>query len=501
MWGAGRADMALGRVAIAPEGLGAFANADADAGWPRSSPLWLLTVAGTVLAFAAGVGADIKPKLAFAAVAAVVLIVIVAVRPLVGGLILVCIVPVVSGLAPGFPVPYVRISEALTGIVGTTVIVATRSRLAVRWDLLDWLLLGYCLAWAGFGIVDAHLLGEHLSMSLWGTVFGQLQFFLIYRGVRVSIRTANERKLAVAAMLVATVPVALLALMQQLRIGAVGRFIDHITGSAPSPAWAGLQRATGPFDNWAALAGYLFPLLLVAASLALAGETGPRKRAFAVVIGLAALALLLTAELSAIICLLIGIVFLGYRFGRGRELTRWFLLSVGAAALVTGPFIGARLTGELSKTAGSGRSSLVPQTIAFRQQVWTAQYLPAIEARPLTGYGVVAPTTISWQYPESEYVTLAMEGGLPLLLLFGALTVAVVDRARRAGHSRDPLRAALGRALVVATIGIVAMDTIWPYMSNGGLPQLFWCLAALALPRRSAWRCRSRVIAAPRAST
>lgn len=494
MWGTIQAELALAWPAppCDPKGEGAGAGAFSTA---LRRNQWLLAVAGTLLAFGAGYGADLKPKLALAAVAGIAVVVLVVLEPLAGGLLLVAVVPVVSGLAPGFPVPYVRLSELLTGLVGTTLILTARRHRSLPWDALDGLLLAYCLAWAGFGVLDAHLLAEHVSLSLWGTVFGQLQFFLIYRGVRVSVRTIAERKLALATMLIAAVPVAALAVAQELHIGAIQGFVEQVTASAPPPPWAGLLRATGPFVNWAALAGYLFPLLLVMVSLALARQTWTHRRAFVAIAALATIALLLTAELSAIICLCIGLVWLGFRYGRGREFLRWLAICAATAAIVTGPFLSDRLTSELTVSAGSGRSSLIPQTIAFREQVWLGQYLPAIEARPLEGYGVVNPSSITWQYTESEYVSLAMQGGIPLLVLFGALTVVLVDRARRAGRSHDPFEAALGRALVVAAIGIVAMDLIWPYMSNGGMPQVLWCLAALALPRRPAARQRSEPLA------
>jgi hypothetical protein len=125
----------------------------------------------------------------------------------------------------------------------------------------------------------------------------------------------------------------------------------------------------------------------------------------------------------------------------------------------------------------------VPQTLDFRWNVWSTQYIPAIEARPLSGYGAALPSSIHWPYPESQYVTYLMEGGFPLLVLFAGLAWAMAKRSREAARSKDPFDQALGRAAFLAVVSMLAMNLIWPFLSNGGLPQVLWCLLALAVPR------------------
>ncbi len=165
--------------------------------WLTSRPRTLsLAGAGVALAAFAGGLVGVNPKLGVALVGTVALVALVLVRPFVGGLILVGLVPVVSGLAPGVPVASVRISEALIGVVGVTLIVSVRRRDSVPWGVLDWLVLAYGVAWFAFGAADALALGQHLTLSEWGTVLGQLQFFLIYRGVRISVRSPMERRTA-----------------------------------------------------------------------------------------------------------------------------------------------------------------------------------------------------------------------------------------------------------------------------------------------------------------
>lgn len=467
---------------------------------PPGSAGWLLTryrpyVIGAscaVVALAAGVLASYRPKDAIAVVLGAALVAAVLMRPLVGALVLAVLVPMTSGLASGFPVPHMRLAEALIGVVGVTLIVASQRRDAVAWQTLDWVLLGYGLAWAFFGALAALLLGQHLSIDQWGTVLGQLQFFLVYRGVRIAVRDARERRFVVAAVVVGTLPVTLLAILQEAKAPGIAAFITKITGGSGTGAIGGgsgtLLRATGPFDNWAALAGYLLPVVLVVLVFALSRSQLPARRWFAAAGILSAIALALTIEQSAIVCGVVGVVVLVRRYDRDGRLTRWVLLAIAVAVVAASPLFVSRFLEDFSGSPGTGRIAWVPQTVSFRWSVWTHQYFPAIVAHPLTGYGIGLPSTITWPYTESQYLSFLMEGGIPILLVFATLAWAMLNGTLAATRSSDPAERALGLALTTSIVAMLVMNFIWPFLSNGGMPQILWALMALTVPRRSRLR-------------
>lgn len=469
---------------VGPDGLAALTPAP---GWfsSRPRPLMLAAACATV-ALVVSMVAPSKPRDAIGLLVAAVMVVAVLIRPLIGAVLLVGLVPVTSGLASGFPVSHVRLSEVVIGAVGVTLIVSARRRDAVPWQTIDWVLLLYGLCWAVFGVAADVTLGQHLSIDDWGTVLGQLQFFLVYRGVRVAVRTERDRHLAVGALILASVPATVLAILQEMRAPAVGSFVTKITGGltggTTSGSTGGLLRATGPFDNWAALAGYLLPVLLVLVALAVA-RTQVRHRRWYVAAGvLAAIALALTDEQSAIVCLIVGLVLLVRHYDHDGRATRWVLVGVAVVVVVASPILVTRLFHELSGSPGTGRISWVPQTLSFRWSVWTKQYLPAIGARPLTGYGMVLPSSISWAYPESQYISFLIEGGLPMLGIFAALAWAMLSASVAATRSADPFVRALGLALTIAVASMVVMNFTWPFLSNGGMPQVLWGLMALTVP-------------------
>jgi hypothetical protein len=456
-------------------------------GWLGARPRPVLLAGGcAVVALGVGVLAPTDPRDAIGLVVGVALVVAVLLRPMIGAFVLVALVPITSGLATGFPIAHVRVSEALIGVVGLTLIVFARRRDAVAWQALDWILLGYGLLWAASGVLADVSLHQHLSIDEWGTVFGQLQFFLVYRGVRLAVRTPGERRLAIGVLVLASVPVAVLAVLQEVRAPGVTSFITTITGGLTGGSVAtrggSVVRVTGPFVNWAALAGYLLPVVLVLVALALVRTKVRWQRCFVVAGVLAALALALTVEQSAIVCLLVGLVVLARRYDDSGRLTRWILAGGLVVVVAASPILVPRLVSELSASAGTGRVSWVPQTLSFRWSVWTRQYLPAVGAQPLTGYGVVLPSSIHWAYPESQYISFLIEGGVPMLAMFGVLAWAMVRGTLAATRSEDPFERSLGAALTIVVLSMLVMDAMWPFLSNGGMPQVLWGLMALTVP-------------------
>jgi O-Antigen ligase len=442
----------------------------------------LIASAGLLVAFVLGYMAIGNPRYAIALFGGAALVVVVLLRPLWGAFGLVAFVPALSGLVPGIPVPNVRISEALIGVIGATLLVASRRSSAVPWGFLDWLLLAYGFLWTIDGLMGAMSSHQHLSLSSWGTVAGQLQFFLLYRALKVTLRTKDERHLALKILFMASGAVALLAVFQEIKVPGVISLIATLTGSAAAGGSNGVIRATGPFANWAALAGYMLPLVFISLCLGLGGAIPQRRRALFGVGMLLTLALFVTAEFSVILCLVVGVCVLGLRYGRGRVVLRWLGIGAVVIAIGAGGLLAQRLDAQLSSSAGSNRHAGVPQTLNTRWSIWTQQYIPAIEKKPLTGYGVELPSSVRWPYPESQYIAFLIEGGLPLLAVFGFLAWAMMDEARRAGRSDDPVDHAVGQALRVSVLSMVVVNAIWPFLSNGGMPQLLWCLFALLPP-------------------
>jgi hypothetical protein len=462
--------------------------AETTTAWLLARPRPGLLMATSVVG-AAMIGAAVarKPLDGLALFLGLIVATVVATRPAFGAYLLVLVVPVTSGFQKGFPIPNVNLSEALIAVVGIILLLVAPRRAEFRWRLFDWMLFTFCGSWLVLGLLDAFSLHTGLSYATIDPLIGPFQFLILYRAIAVSLPQKAEQRTAISCLLLASLPVDLLAYLQQTGSPAVNRAIAQVTGGGvfQSYAYSVFARATGPFPHWTPLAGYLLVILLVGfACLLFEVELPISRRAVAIVLILAAVSLILTAEISAMAGAIGGAVLLGVWAGRQKQMVRWLITGVIIAAVFGGSYFAKRLDNEFATSAGSSRSHLVPQTVSFRWQIWTGQYLPAIAERPLTGWGQVLPDTITWPFTESQYVTMLMAGGVPLLIVFGSEMVALYGLSRRQARRTDledpATPAALGNAVAALVVVLVPMDVIYPYMTSGGLPEPLFVAAGIA---------------------
>ena len=156
--------------------------------------------------------------------------------------------------------------------------------------------------------------------------------------------------------------------------------------------------------------------------------------------------LLASEEQSAII----GLAALGDRPRRHgppvARVLRWLLVVAVVAGLLFGATRQASVRGAVRGARSSTELPSSRRRCNSAGRSGRASTSRAIEQRPLTGYGDVTPLSVRWPYTESQYVTLLMQGGLPLLLLFAALTWAMAPgRGRACARSPDFMDQALGR--------------------------------------------------------
>jgi hypothetical protein len=465
----------------------------AERGWlarsPSPLPLAALVVGAAVTV---GMAAALGPLPGLGVVAAVAFGLAVLWRPALGGLALVALVPVTSGLRRGLPLPGVRPSEALIVAVAALVLVPASRRQTVPWLAIDWLALAFVGAAVALGLLGLVRNQQPFTAESLGTLAGPLQFLLLYRTVRTALATPRRRRQALRLALCGSVPVSLLAAAQQLDVGPARKLVAMLTGSQVFASWGyrTFPRATGPFPHWLTLAGYLLVVMLLAICLLLDREGGRvlGPPLLAAVLAAAAAAMVLSLTLAGFFGVVAGALLLGHWAGRLRQVLTCLLAGAVLAAALFWPFLARRFEFQF----GGGGNHLVAESIAFRVDVWTHDYLPALSGWWLAGYGPLPPPEIHWKATESQYVTLVLRGGLPLLALYGALLWGLLVRARGLLHHQDVEQRVLARVTTATVIVLLPMQLVFPYFTNSGLPQLFWLLPAMlatgaeAAPRRRA---------------
>jgi hypothetical protein len=443
----------------------------------QRSPLFLLLVALLAMGMVAA-AISLGAAAALGLTIAIGVALAVALNPKIGLVLLAAVAPAASGLARGLPAPGFRLSELLCGGIGAILLISARK--SVRWTAVDWAALTYALATLCLGGYDVMKRGDSLSSGDLGLLFGPFQFFLLYRAVAVTARTAELRRLALRLVLWASVPVALMALGQQYNLFGLRGLMTTLTGNDIYAAGAD-ARATGPFPHWHNLGGYLFMILLIIAALMIRRVPGVLSRP--VLIGIAALdaaALIETLSIAPIAGVVAGSIILAVWLG---GVTR-IMLILSLAALVSVLLFGSRLetryTAQFSRAPGSDRSAFVPQTVQYRYDLWTTQLLPKLKGSYITGYGPTLPPQIqNFPYTESLYLGLLFRGGVILLVAWFALAVAMALAGRRSSLDRDPLQQALGATLTTAIICLFFMQLIEGYFVDSGTPHVLWLLLGL----------------------
>ena len=442
-------------------------------GWSRA----IFTVgASAVVGTATGLGT----KTAVAALFGVAVVVIVLARPVIGAYTLVAVVAPVSGLRAGLPVPQVRLSEVLIASVGVLLLVVAPPGQTPRWRAFDWLGFGYAVANAALGAFDLMSQGSRISLTEADKLLGPMQFFLLYRAVLTTLTTQRQRLIALRLLLFASVPVSVLAILQEMHAPGIAKLLVSATDSQIFTTTIGVSRATGPFAIWHDLGSYLFVIVMLGAALLVNDSWRVLKRQILVgIVVLAGIALITTVTITPIAGTAVGVLVLAVT---ARPRKRWVVRTATLIVLFSaafGPILAARYKQEFALQAPVQHIPFLPETINFRIAVWTTEFLPVIGKHLVTGYGPDFPPGLAFQYTESIYVTLLLRGGLPLLFLYGGLMLATALRARDFRDDPDVERRAVAQVLFVVVILVIFMQLTTNYFVNAGFPFLFWVLVAL----------------------
>lgn len=430
-------------------------------------------------ALVVGAGAALGPLPGLGALIAIAAGLVVLRHPVYGGYALVAAVPALSGIQRGLPIPGFRMSELMAaGIAGLILVTASRTP---RWGAFDWLALGYVVATASLVWFNVIRHGDSFTGDTLGTLLGPLQFFLLYRAILTSIRTSEERVTAMRLLVFVSVPISVMTLLQQFDIAGVRSLMETLTGTNVYESTVGeVPRATGPFPHWHNLGGYLFLILLLGFSLLLEDRQRViRKRTLVLALAPALAALVQTVSFAPILGMLVGAIFIGVFMGRGKAAFAWLGLIVLAGGLLFGPLLHQRIVQQYPDTSITSDQSILPQTIAFRYEVWKSEFVPVIREHILTGYGPDLPPRLYFNYAESLYVTFLLRGGIILLFVYLGLMASLAIRARRIARGDDPEQRIVARVVLAAVPLLMVIDTIATYFLDSGPAPLLWVTAGL----------------------
>ncbi len=451
---------------------------------------WLITGGLVLVAVLAGV-ASFNPLIGVMISLLILLLALVAPRPILIVYGLTLILPLTGGLARGAVIPLLRVSQALLLLGFLLFAVARPTRLGkIRLSAVDLAFLLFVLGEAVFPVLVLYYNGGSLNLNavdpLYGdsslqTLLGPIQYYVLYRIV-VGVVSSERQIIPILKLtFIASIIVSIIGILQKI-VPAVNRFIltyypPVSDGTDPSSTYA---RITSTLQHYSGLGAYLTFTLILAITCYI---SRPRLKIAPVLLWATfifdSIALILTGTFAAWIGLVVGVLVVFVLMRRIPKPIIYIAIGVALAAIIFQPFLSARLNDELGAGAAQG---LLPQSLAFRVMLWKDIFLPAIGQNLLFGYGPAPAVLALWPAEESQYFLTLLRGGLfyffGYLLLIGVAGYACWRHIKR--KDKDPGQV-VAIALFAILVALSVMNVSGEYFTYVGGTQVLWMLLAIVV--------------------
>lgn len=318
----------------------------------------------------------------------------------------------------------------------------------------------------------------------------QWLFYIVgFLAARLTIKNDGDRITLLRGLVLVAPFLAIIGIAQAVNYPPIVHFVLDITQSSSALGRYErneFTRATGLIGHWTGFGSYLIVMAVgILALNLLKSRLGQKDTKFFVLrIVLVGLGILCTLTLSSIVAFfLVTIVYL-WKSRRLGLFSAGAIIAMGVSSSVIGDLLQRRLTDQFGYNPGAlaQNDGLLPETLAYRFEIWSQQTIPAISERPLTGWGqgfflefgkwLNFPNYVTWQSAESQWLLSLINGGVVGLILM----IFVVFEIYRgfARQERD-----IKSVLTVFLLSCVATAFTVPQFTNAGLPAALLILCAL----------------------
>jgi hypothetical protein len=445
----------------------------------------LLAPAGVAAALLGGaLTAVLGPWVGVAVVACAALFVACAYRPVFATYCYLATVPIIAGVERGVPIPLVRPNEALFALLLAGAAAGGLLRFArgapVRWrpHPLD-IPLGLFVVMSTVWPIASLLLREHtVTFAELLAVFPTVKLAALAVLVRFTV-TSQLRALRCVRLIVwPAAALALIAIGQTLQIGPVVSLLEtwwpiEVDGEGA------LERGSSTLSSSIATGDYIIIALTLVICCGVRGLLHRRER---LVLGLVLGAGVLAAgQFSTWIAAAIAVAMLAWRYpDLRRQAVRFLPLWLLAVAVGTPALVG--------RLQGFGEGFGVPRSWLGRWDNVMNIHLPHFDAvRVFMG---VKPDSVlqapeTWRenvFLESGYLQFLWAGGIPLLLAFILLSVAVLRHASRLSAA-PTVAGACASTLVIVWCVLLVLTVIDAHLTLRGAGDLTFVLLAIVSGR------------------
>ncbi|MCZ4551794.1 hypothetical protein [Gordonia rubripertincta] len=400
----------------------------------------------------------------------------------------VCLVAMaaLSGTKRGLLVPGMRVSEILAIGLIFFLLLGGRMRLPngrVAVGLA-------CYALTTVSVMAFHMIGDASlgNATIVTAALGPLALFTMYVAASMARDVYDLLAHFVKYLMIASAAMGVLGLLQTASIDLVLRGTSYLTGSQRilEPLNWKVSRSIGLFNSWHAYASFMAITLVISIAVTASGllvfRTMYRQ--------LAAMLLILVGLLSSVTFAMIFLAGLigGYILLRRGRVLLVALAAITAALLVGWSPLSPYFSGRIAEQESGVGSSILPQTVAFRIEIWNRDYLPLFYENILFGHGPIRADDSVFGYVESMYIDLLVTGGILLFAAFVFLLATIVFQLSPRLDPLDPdpkLYAAVRWGARLFTVSLIFAMLIHPYMRDAGAAQTLVIVSALAGSRFS----------------
>ncbi|HEY2763838.1 MAG TPA: hypothetical protein VGJ13_07470 [Pseudonocardiaceae bacterium] len=404
-------------------------------------------------------------------------------RPILATYIYLGTLPFLAGIDRGSLIPLVRPNEALLALllagagVGGYLRYCRGDRVGVRPSPVDIPLAVFLLMATVWPLASLMLRGYSPAQSDLAAVLPVCKLVAIYLLVRFTVGTEIQLVRCIRLIVWPGAVVAVIAILQTAGVGPVVSLLEALwTPDVTSAAIA--ERGTTTLSSPIATGDYIIFSLVLVFCCWTRGVLGRRERlGLGVVLAAGVLA---SGQFSTWISAVVAGVLILRRYPGLRRRVWRFLVVIPIVFLVGAPAFLGRLDGF----SGGG----VPVSWQGRWDNLSTFYLPRFHAlNVLVGVSPnpVLPAPELWRdviYLENGYLQFLWIGGIPLLLAFGWLSVAVLRRSAELMHEPGVL-GATASALWIVWWFLLVLTVIDPHLTMRGIGDILFALLAITTGR------------------
>lgn len=404
-------------------------------------------------------------------------------RPAVACALLAAAIPVTAGLGRGTVIPLLRVNEALLlVVVGGWLLHNLPRRRSLAFNGLDLAVFAFCVGGVVIPWALLFLTRQAADLSEWMIIVGPVQYLIVFLLVSRTEFSSSELRLFLNLVMLASIPVALIALAELLNLGGVRQLFATLYPTEPLPSWDTVYRPTSLLGHFSAVGAFGLLNFLLALALAAARHPHYPRWWLAVVLGANLVGTVAANTYAPLVALPLGVVVV-LVFARHIPWREFALapLAMGACLWLLWPHIQQRLQVQLTPFHAGGLP--LPETLRTRLDYWQGFFVPALLKHGLwLGTGTLIPSEVPRPlvgFVDNGYLWQLFRAGLPGLVSLLILLGAVVGAGWAARWSGEPTRRALGATCLAGVACVLVLDTTSEYLTMTAVTQEFWMLVGL----------------------